>query len=117
MERELWILGIAVAGPVIGSALGVSFPPGRRTTGDMLSFAGGAMLAISFLELLPESLLGRYLDAEALQVMERAGIDLCGENGEYHTLAVDGPVFQAPLEFRTGGILRYGEHSVVHTFS
>ncbi|MCI8652629.1 MAG: ZIP family metal transporter [Angelakisella sp.] len=57
MERELWILGIAVAGPVIGSALGVSFPPGRRTTGDMLSFAGGAMLAISFLELLPESLL------------------------------------------------------------
>ena len=42
MERELWILGIAVAGPVIGSALGVSFPPGRRTTGDMLSFAGGA---------------------------------------------------------------------------
>ena len=67
--------------------------------------------------LLPESLLGRYLDAEALQVMERAGIDLCGENGEYHTLAVDGPVFQAPLEFRTGGILRFGEHSVVHTFS
>ena len=56
MERELWILGVAVAGPVIGSALGVAFPPGRRITGDMLSFAAGAMLAISFLELLPESL-------------------------------------------------------------
>ena len=56
MERELWILVVAVAGPVIGSALGVAFTPGRRMTGDMLSFAGGSMLAISFLELLPESM-------------------------------------------------------------
>lgn len=56
MERELWILAVAVAGPVIGSTLGVAFSPGRRTTGDMLSFAGGSMLAISFLELLPEAL-------------------------------------------------------------
>lgn len=53
---ELWVLGVAVAGPVIGSALGVALPPGRRRTGDMLAFAGGAMLGISFLELLPESL-------------------------------------------------------------
>lgn len=56
MTEELWVLAVAVAGPVIGSALGVAFPPGRRLTGDMLAFAGGAMLAISFLELLPESL-------------------------------------------------------------
>lgn len=53
---ELWVLAVAVAGPVIGSALGVAFTPGRRMTGDMLAFAGGAMLGISFLELLPESL-------------------------------------------------------------
>ena len=63
--------------------------------------------------LLPESLLGRYLDADALQIMKRAGIDLCGENGEYHTLAADGPIFKTPLEFQTGGILRFGEYSVV----
>jgi len=56
MSGELWVLAVAVAGPVIGSALGVAFTPGRRATGDMLAFAGGAMLGISFLELLPESL-------------------------------------------------------------
>ena len=56
MSDELWVLAVAVAGPVIGSGLGVAFPPGRRITGGMLAFAGGAMLAISFLELLPESL-------------------------------------------------------------
>lgn len=53
---ELWVLAVAVAGPVIGSVLGVAFTPGRRVTGDMLAFAGGAMLGISLLELLPESL-------------------------------------------------------------
>lgn len=53
---EFWVLAVAVAGPVIGSALGVAFTPGRRVTGDMLAFAGGAMLGISLLELLPESL-------------------------------------------------------------
>lgn len=53
---EYWVLAVAVAGPVVGSALGVAFTPGRRVTGDMLAFAGGAMLGISLLELLPESL-------------------------------------------------------------
>ena len=62
---------------------------------------------------LPESLLGRYIDPETTAVMARAGADVCGENGEYHTLAVDGPIFQAPLRFRTGGILRFGDYSVV----
>lgn len=63
--------------------------------------------------LLPERLLGRCLDREAVRIIRDAGADVCGENGEYHTLAVDGPVFRAPLEFRTGEILRFGDYSVV----
>lgn len=63
--------------------------------------------------LLPESLLGRYIDQDTMQVMKDAGIDVCGENGEYHTLTVDGPVFKAPLNFSSGGILRFGDYSVV----
>jgi len=51
----LWaIVLISVAGPVTGSALGVI----RKSTGGVLEnlhcFAAGVMLAISFLELLPE---------------------------------------------------------------
>ena len=63
--------------------------------------------------LLPESLLGRYLDREAVEILRNAGADVCGENGEYHTLAADGPVFRAPLEFRAGEILRFGEYSAI----
>lgn len=63
--------------------------------------------------LLPEELLGRILDEDTLAVMERRGVDLCGENGEYHTLVVDGPIFRHPLPYRTDGILRFGDHSLL----
>lgn len=62
---------------------------------------------------LPESLLGTVLDQRALAQMEACGADLCGENGEYHTLVTDGPIFRRPLAFQTGGILRFGAFSVI----
>lgn len=60
---------------------------------------------------LPESLLGRYIDQDTMRIMKDAGVDVCGENGEYHTLAVDGPIFKTPLTFQTGGILRFSDYS------
>ena len=63
--------------------------------------------------LLPKELLGRFLDAEVMERMERCGIDVCGENGEYHTLTVDGPVFRKPLAYQTGEILDFGDYSVI----
>lgn len=63
--------------------------------------------------LLPEELLGRYIDRETVAVMESAGVDVCGENGEYHTLAVNGPVFQHPLEFQAGTVLKLGDYAVL----
>lgn len=63
--------------------------------------------------LLPVSLLGRYIDSASIAELGRAGVDVCGENGEYHTLAVDGPVFRQPLAFRTGQVLELGTHAVI----
>lgn len=60
---------------------------------------------------LPEGLAGRLLDGEAAALMKAAGADVCGENGEYHTLAVDGPVFRQPLPFRVRGTLRLGDYA------
>ncbi len=61
--------------------------------------------------LLPEELAGRVLDEETAALMKAAGCDVCGENGEYHTLAVDGPVFRRPLPFRVRGVLRLGDYA------
>lgn len=61
---------------------------------------------------LPMDLLGTFIDERSVSVMRSAGIDICGENGEYHTLAVDGPVFHKPLLFRIGDKLDLGDHAV-----
>jgi uncharacterized protein (TIGR00290 family) len=46
--------------------------------------------------------LGRSLDAEVAQALEQLGIDACGENGEFHTLATAGPLFRHPLKILAG---------------
>jgi len=49
-----------------------------------------------------EEWLGRRIDHSFLAELKRLSqgreTDLCGEQGEYHTLAVDGPLFQLRLE-------------------
>lgn len=56
MEPVYTILIISVLGPVLGSLIGVLKRPSEKFMYDMLSFAAGVMLAISFLELIPESI-------------------------------------------------------------
>ena len=63
--------------------------------------------------LLPEELLGKAIDKDTVAVMEERGIDICGENGEYHTFTADGPIFKKPLEYAAGEILRFGDFSVI----
>lgn len=57
MDAQTWtILGISMAGPLLGSLAGVSVRPREGALFAMLGFAGGTMLAISFLQLIPESI-------------------------------------------------------------
>ena len=56
METIVWILILSILGPIIGSLIGVFKKPSDRLLFHMLSFAAGIMIAISFLELIPESI-------------------------------------------------------------
>ena len=51
--------------------------------------------------MLGEADVGRVLDAAFFAGLP-AGIDPCGENGEYHSFVWDGPVFRAPVAFKIG---------------
>lgn len=66
--------------------------------------------------ILPMELLGTFIDEDAVLVMKSAGIDVCGENGEYHTLIVDGPIFHKPLSFWIGDKIELEDYAVVDVF-
>ncbi|MFH1351646.1 MAG: diphthine--ammonia ligase [Pseudomonadota bacterium] len=47
--------------------------------------------------ILDRSFLGQTLSRELISAMEKAGIDASGEEGEYHTLVIDGPIFSSAI--------------------
>lgn len=47
---------------------------------------------------LDESFVGRVIDESFLNDLPD-GVDVCGENGEYHSFVFDGPIFRNPVEF------------------
>ncbi|MGD0752885.1 MAG: diphthine--ammonia ligase [Anaerolineales bacterium] len=54
---------------------------------------------------LDENWIGRELNNSAIVelriISERTGLDLCGEEGEYHTLVIDGPRFTQGIDIRS----------------
>jgi len=46
--------------------------------------------------------LGRALDSNMVELFISSGIDPSGENGEYHTCVIDGPVFSHPIDVVKG---------------
>ncbi len=48
--------------------------------------------------------LNQTLSTDIVTQFEILGIDVCGENGEYHTFVYDGPIFTKPVEFDITGM-------------
>jgi diphthine-ammonia ligase len=53
---------------------------------------------------IPTDFLGQPLNQTFINYLLQHNLDVCGENGEYHTLVIDGPLFAQPVNFRTNGI-------------
>jgi diphthamide synthase (EF-2-diphthine--ammonia ligase) len=52
-----------------------------------------------------------------MEQMEKGGVDVCGENGEYHTLVVDGPIFRRRIDIRESRVTRRKTMSFLHIMS
>jgi uncharacterized protein (TIGR00290 family) len=55
-------------------------------------------------ELLPWSFAGRIIDRDFMKDLPH-NVDVCGENGEFHTFVYDGPIFSEPIRFKQGEII------------
>jgi len=45
-------------------------------------------------DLFDKDIIGRQVDKDFLKMLKKRDICPCGENGEYHTLVIDGPIFK-----------------------
>ncbi|MEG0291929.1 MAG: diphthine--ammonia ligase [Anaerovoracaceae bacterium] len=61
---------------------------------------------------LPKELLGKPIDRDMIEVFKACNIDICGEDGEYHTVVLDGPIFKKPINFELGEVTDRGHISV-----
>jgi len=57
--------------------------------------------------------LGKELDFSVIRLLKQKGIDICGENGEYHTIVVDGPLFKEKINVKYNGKIDFGDFSVL----
>jgi uncharacterized protein (TIGR00290 family) len=53
---------------------------------------------------LDKSFVGRVIDEQFINDLPDK-VDVCGENGEFHTFTYDGPIFSKPIEFEIGEIV------------
>lgn len=53
---------------------------------------------------LDKSFVGRVIDQDFLNDLPD-NVDVCGENGEFHTFTFDGPIFSKPVKFEIGEIV------------
>jgi uncharacterized protein (TIGR00290 family) len=91
-----------------GSGIEPVFPLWGRDTPRLARemLAGGVRATLTCVDprRLDPSFAGRAFD-EALLAALPAGVDPCGENGEFHTFVSAGPLFRAPLQVAVGEIV------------
>jgi uncharacterized protein (TIGR00290 family) len=84
------------------------FPIWKRDTRELIrEFHKNGFRAIAACvdpKVLDRSFAGRELDDAFFRDLP-AGVDPCGENGEFHTFVFDGPIFRKPIPVRVGEIV------------
>ncbi len=62
--------------------------------------AGIESIIVSCNKTMGESFIGRRITSGLVNELEKLGIDPCGENGEYHTLVLDCPLFSTSINVK-----------------
>jgi uncharacterized protein (TIGR00290 family) len=84
------------------------FPIWKRDTRELIhSFHSDGFRSVAVCvdpKILDRSFAGRELDESFFRDLPPEA-DCCGENGEFHTFAYDGPIFREPIKFQIGEVV------------
>jgi uncharacterized protein (TIGR00290 family) len=64
---------------------------------DFIDAGFEAIIVSAKADLFDKEWIGQKIDRDFFKYVKENGIDICGENGEYHTLVVDGPMFNKKI--------------------
>jgi len=88
-----------------GTGVSPLFPLWGRPTADLARemIDGGLRARITCVDsrCFPAAMSGKEFNDDFLKTLPN-GVDPCGENGEFHSFAFDGPMFNHPVEFTIG---------------
>lgn len=76
---------------------------------EMLQW-GLKTIIVSCNEIMGPAFLGKTLTLDLINELEALGVDPCGENGEFHTLVENCPLFQYPLQVTTNGSVQHNNY-------
>ncbi|KIO76972.1 ATP-binding domain-containing protein [Pedobacter lusitanus] len=73
----------------------------RQLLTEFIDLGFKSVLVCIKADLLDPSFAGRVIDADFIKDLP-PNVDVCGENGEFHTFCFDGPIFKNPIPFEIG---------------
>jgi len=72
--------------------------PPLRVVEEFIELGFKAIVVSCKADIFGKDFIGRYLDKDLLQELKMRNICPCGENGEFHTFVIDGPMFKRRIE-------------------
>ncbi|NLE23693.1 MAG: diphthine--ammonia ligase [Actinobacteria bacterium] len=96
----------------LGSHLPLWQEPRRRLVDEFLAGGRATIVAVDSSRLGAE-FLGLELDDGVIARLEAAGADACGEEGEYHTMVTDAPLFARAVALAWDGVDERDGHHVL----
>ena len=87
--------------------------PRRELLEELIAEGFKAVITVVDTARMDAKFLGREFTVELIEELEALGVDACGEEGEFHTVIIDGPIFVEALPVVFGGVLEAGQYRVL----
>ncbi|MFC1950068.1 diphthine--ammonia ligase [Chloroflexota bacterium] len=108
VERVCGELGIEAIEPLWGQDT-------ERILHDFIDAGFEATIVSAKSELFDDKWIGRKVDREFMNYLKGNNIDICGENGEYHTLVTAGPIFKKKIKITKSQPIMRDNHRFLDT--
>lgn len=106
-ENKLLPLGINVIEPLWNRS-------SKEIIQNFLDSGLKTKIIVTQADKLSKDFVGKDLNQELIDTFPK-DVDICGENGEYHTLVYDGPIFRFPITFEIKDIAKQSYNITLDT--